>query len=79
MGKIQGFNIINLLQVGKGIICHANLFPLINVGSPSHKMKEDSQSLGRFDTVDTRVSPDRKNPRQVMVIPEEGIPALTQF
>ena len=46
LGIIDGLNILNLAQICKRIVGHANLLPLIDVGCPPHQVEQDSQSLG---------------------------------
>ena len=46
LGIIDRLDILNLAQIGKGIVGHANLFPLIDVGSSPHQVEQDSQGLG---------------------------------
>ena len=59
------------------IIGHAELFALIDIGRPLHPVQEDCQHLRRFHPVRAVVGEAGDAARQIVILPEKAVPALT--
>ncbi|MPM61790.1 hypothetical protein SDC9_108650 [bioreactor metagenome] len=73
---IERFDVPCFGNISDRRIGHADLFALIDVGRAFHHVQQNRQHFGAFRTVFLVISPARKHPRQIVVVPEQGIPAV---
>ena len=74
---MDAFDVAEILRAFKRIICHAQLFALLNVRRALHHMQAGSQHFGGNGPVLRPVVAEAGNgPRLVMIIPEEAVPGF---
>ena len=73
---MQRFNVAVVVDGGKDDIGHAQLLALVDVGRALHAVQQGGQHLGGFLPVSTVVAPAGDDARQVVVVPEQAVPAF---
>ena len=73
--QVQGLD-VPVLSYLVPHIGHAQLLALVDIGRPLHPVKKDGQHLRRLHPVFPIVPPAGDNPGQIVVVPEQAVPAL---
>ncbi|MNZ83092.1 hypothetical protein D3C78_1018120 [compost metagenome] len=80
MIHVDGLNILRLIDILNRIIGHPDFFTLINVRSAFHQMQQNGEHLGALYPILLIIAPTGYDSRQIMVVPEQTIPAfIPQF
>ena len=74
---IEGFHVSILCDIGKSRIGHTQLFSLVNIGSPTQKMRSDGKQLAGHFPVVLGIAKARIRTRLIVIGPEQRIPATT--
>ena len=54
---------------------HAQFLSLVDIGRSLHTVENRGQHLSRLHTVLLVIAPPRYDPRQIVIVPEEAVPA----